>query len=338
MRIVVDAMGGDFAPQEVVVGAVKAKREMDIDIVLVGEGDRVKTELKLLDAEELIPVVNSTEVIEMNESPAGAVRSKRNSSIVKAVNLVKNGEATAFVSAGSTGAAMAASLLYWGRIENIGRPAIATILPNLYKNTLLLDVGANIDCKPRHLLQFGIMGSIYAQIIMKRSNPTVGLLSIGEEETKGNELTLASYSLLKNSKLNFIGNVEGKDIFTGLADVIVCDGFVGNVVLKTGEGLAATLLGMIQKELTSNLLAKMGTALTLSVLKDLKRKIDYAEYGGAPLLGVNNVCVVSHGRSSSTAIKNAIKMAWDLSRNDVVSAIRNGVAELNGKKVNSFDA
>lgn len=338
MKIAVDAMGGDYAPREIVLGAVRARRELGIDVILVGNEIQVTKELKSQKAEHLIPVVNAAEIIAMNESPAGAVRRKRNSSIVKAVEIIKEGNAAALVSAGSTGAAMAASLLHWGRIKSIGRPAIATLLPNRNGGTLLLDAGANTDCSPKHLLQFAIMGSLYSELILGVKNPAVGLLNIGEEETKGNELTLSAYSLLKESGVNFIGNVEGRDIFSGVADVVVCDGFVGNVVLKTGEGLATALFNTIREEISKSVLAKLGATLIIPLLKELKRKMDYAEYGGAPLLGVNGITIIAHGSSNSTAIKNAIQLAKNLAEKDIVTAIREGVVAMAGREVKRLDA
>lgn len=338
MKIAVDAMGGDYAPREIVLGAVRANRELGIDVVLVGNERPVKEELRSHHAEDLIPVVDAPEIIGMNEPPAGAVRRKRNSSIVKAVELVKNGNAAALVSAGSTGAVMAASLLHWGRIKSIGRPAIATLLPNCNGGTLLLDAGANTDCSPKHLLQFAIMGSLYSELILGVKNPAVGLLNIGEEETKGNELALSAYSLLKESGVNFTGNVEGRDVFNGTVDVVVCDGFVGNIVLKTGEGLAATLFNTIRDEVSKSMLAKLGAVLIIPVLKGLKRKMDYAEYGGAPLLGVNGITIIAHGSSNSTAIKNAIQLARNLAEKDIVTAIRDGVIAMAGTEVRRLDA
>jgi len=338
VKIAVDAMGGDYAPREIVLGAVRARRELGIDVILVGNEIQVTKELKSQKAEHLIPVVNAAEIIAMNESPAGAVRRKRNSSIVKAVEIIKEGNAAALVSAGSTGAAMAASLLHWGRIKSIGRPAIATLLPNRNGGTLLLDAGANTDCSPKHLLQFAIMGSLYSELILGVKNPAVGLLNIGEEETKGNELTLSAYSLLKESGVNFIGNVEGRDIFSGVADVVVCDGFVGNVVLKTGEGLATALFNTIREEISKSVLAKLGATLIIPLLKELKRKMDYAEYGGAPLLGVNGITIIAHGSSNSTAIKNAIQLAKNLAEKDIVTAIREGVVAMAGREVKRLDA
>ncbi|MTI84555.1 MAG: phosphate acyltransferase PlsX [Firmicutes bacterium] len=337
MNIAVDAMGGDFAPREIVLGAVRAHRELGIEVSLIGDENIIVKELKALSAED-VTVVHAPETIGMHESPAVAVRRKRNSSIVKAVELMKGGKAQAMVSAGSTGAVMAASLLYLGRIKSIGRPAIATLLPNRTRCTLLLDAGANSDCSPKHLLQFGIMGSLYSKLILGVKNPAVGLLNIGEEETKGNELTLGTYPLLKASNVNFIGNVEGRDVFSGVADVIVCDGFVGNVVLKTGEGLATTLMGAIKEEVAKSMRARLGAILTIPVLKEIKRKMDYSEYGGAPLLGVNGITIIAHGSSNSTAIKHAIRMARDSAEKDIVSAIHSGVADTAGREVNYGNA
>ncbi|MCF8010670.1 MAG: phosphate acyltransferase PlsX [Clostridiales bacterium] len=338
MKIAVDAMGGDFAPGEIVQGSVKASRDYGIDVVLVGDKARVKKELRNQAAEKELSVVNASETIGMNESPVEAVRQKRDSSIVKCTELVKEGTAQAVVSAGSTGAVMTASLLTWGRIKNIGRPSIATILPNRKGSTLLLDAGANTDCRPKHLLQFSIMGSLYANLMMGKETPRIGLLSIGEEVTKGNELTLSAYSLIEGSGLNFAGNIEGRDIFSGNVDVIICDGFVGNVVLKTGEGMAKNLFGLLREEIQKNFIARIGALMTLPVLKNLKSKMDYAEYGGAPLLGVNGITIIAHGSSNSMAVKNAIKMARDLAENDIVNAIKKGASEVPGRQVNNINA
>jgi glycerol-3-phosphate acyltransferase PlsX len=258
----------------------------------------------------------------MDEHPASSVRKKKGSSIVQANLLVKEGSAQAVVSAGSTGAAMAASLLYLGRIKGIDRPAIASVLPTMKGGTVLLDVGANVDCKPQYLLQFAIMGNLYASKILGIIKPRVGLLNIGEEETKGNELTLAAFPLLRQSGIDFIGNVEGREVFSGDIDVIVCDGFVGNIVLKTSEGLAMALKSMIKQEISCSITAKLGILLTLPSLKRFRQRIDYTEYGGAPLLGINGISVISHGSSTAKAIKNAIRVAADAVENGLVSSIR----------------
>ncbi|MFZ5646471.1 MAG: phosphate acyltransferase PlsX [Bacillota bacterium] len=336
MKIAVDAMGGDYAPREIVLGALEAARD-GIEIILVGDSDSIVKELGN-SSRNSIEIVHTTETIAMGEQPATAVRKKKDSSIVRSVQLVKEGKASAFVSAGSTGAVMAASLLGIGRIKGIDRPAIASVLPGEKGRTVLLDVGANVDCKPKHLLQFGIMGYLYAEKIFGVKNPRVGLLSVGEEESKGNELTLGAFPLLKDAGINFVGNVEGRDIFNGLADVVVCDGFVGNVVLKAGEGLAMSLLKMMKEELTRNWLSKMGTALALPALKEIRRRVDYAEYGGAPLLGVNGVVIVCHGSSTAFAVRNAIKVAANAVSAGLVDAIRENIENNQVMKVGCGNA
>jgi glycerol-3-phosphate acyltransferase PlsX len=318
-------MGGDNAPGEVIRGALEAVRNFGTEIILVG--DRAAIEQTMADSpqKKAVEIFHATEVIAMKDAPAVAVRKKKDASIVRAVQLVKEGKAGAVVSAGSTGAAMAASLLGFGRIKGIDRPAIATVLPSRRGGTVLLDVGANVDCRPQNLMQFAIMGSLYAERILGIEKPRVGLLSIGEEDNKGNELTLSSLPLLQKADINFVGNVEGRDIFQGSADVVVCDGFVGNVVLKAGEGLAMALMAMMREELTRHWLSKMGTVLTLPALKELRRRLDYAEYGGAPLLGVNGVTIICHGSSSAQAIRNAVRVAAESAHTGLVAAIRNSI-------------
>lgn len=333
MKIAVDAMGGDFAPREIVKGALNAALELRFGIILVGDEELVRAELYGCDTSGLVSIVHAPEVIGMKEHPAVAVRRKKGSSIVRAAQLVKEGAAEAMVSAGSTGAVMASALLGLGRIKGIDRPAIAGVLPNEKGLTVLLDAGANVDCKPQHLLQFGIMGYLYAKKILGIANPRVGLLSNGEEETKGNEITQVAYPLLLSSGINFIGNVEGRDIFRGTVDVVVCDGFVGNIVLKTGEGLAGALLKMMKEEVTKSWLAKMGTVMAEPALKGLQRRIDYTEYGGAPLLGANGVFIICHGSSSAKAIKNAIKVAGESVENRLVEAIRDCMENVKKKGV-----
>lgn len=324
MKIAVDAMGGDYAPGEIVKGVLEAARELDQEIILVGDEEKIVAQIGAR-KDDRITIAHAPEVIAMGEHPAVAVRRKKNSSIVRAVQLVKEGAADAVVSAGSTGAAMAAALLGLGRIRGIDRPAIAGILPSRRGVTVLIDVGANVDCKPHQLKQFAVMGSLYAQKILGVPSPRVGLLNVGEEETKGNELTLAAYPLLREAGLNFIGNVEGRDIFQGTADVVVCDGFVGNVVLKAGEGLAMSLMHMIREEITRSWLAKVGTAMAVPALKDFRRRVDYADYGGAPLLGVNKTVIICHGSSTSRAIKNAVRRACESVQNRLVEAIRSSI-------------
>ncbi|KJS01623.1 MAG: phosphate acyltransferase [Peptococcaceae bacterium BRH_c4a] len=329
-------MGGDYAPHEIVMGALEAGRD-GIEVILLGDSESILKELGN-NKRDMIDIVHTTETIAMGEQPANAVRKKKDSSIVRAVQLVKEGKASAFVSAGSTGAVMAAALLGLGRIKGIDRPAIASVIPGKKGGTVLLDVGANVDCKPKNLQQFGIMGYIYADIILGIDNPRVGLLNVGEEESKGNELTLESFPLLKESGVNFIGNVEGRDIFNGMADVVVCDGFVGNVVLKAGEGLAMSLMRMMKDELTRSWLSKMGTVLTLPGLKEIRRRVDYAEYGGAPLLGVNGVVIVCHGSSTAFAVRNAIRVAAGAVSSGLVQAIRRNVESNLTEKAGCGDA
>jgi glycerol-3-phosphate acyltransferase PlsX len=253
----------------------------------------------------------------MLDSPSTVFRRKKDSSIRVANELVKSGDAVAVISAGHTGAAMATSLFVMGKIEGVERPAIATFMPTVKGTCIVLDVGANVDCKPNHLLQFAIMGEVYAKYLLKNPNPKVGLLSIGEEETKGNELTKEAFKLLTETSLNFIGNVEGRDVMSGKADVVVCDGFIGNVVLKLSEAVADTIAFMIRENIGDNLIRKLGYYMMRPAFRALKRRIDYAEYGGAPLIGINGISIISHGRSSDRAIKNAIRVAAELARNEV---------------------
>lgn len=333
MKIAVDVMGGDFAPQEIIKGALQAAAEYGTAVILVGDEEQIHTELERNYSGGLVTVVHTTEVIGMGEHPAVAVRRKRDSSIVRATKLVKEGDASAVVSAGSTGAAMASALLIMGRIKGIDRPAIAGVLPSERGHTVLLDAGANVDCKPQHLLQFGIMGYQYAKKILGIESPRVGLLSNGEEDIKGNEITLAAFPLLKSAGINFTGNVEGRDIFEGTVDVVVCDGFVGNIVLKAGEGMAWALLKMMKEEITKSWLAKMGTVMAGPALKCLKKRLDYAETGGAPFLGVNGVSVICHGSSKAKAVKNAIRVARESVDNRLVEAIKDSIESVKTKEV-----
>ena len=314
MRIALDVMGGDKAPQVTVKGAVQAAKEADAlgieEIILVGDSGAIKKELSSLGASNLpLSIKPAKEVITPDEAAASAVKQKKDSSIVVATNLVKEGKAQALVSAGHTGAVMASCLINLKRLKSIARPAIATLVPNIKGVTVLLDAGANVDCKPKHLGQFALMGSVYAHYILGIEEPRVGLLSIGEEKSKGNELTFETYKLLENSPLNFVGNVEGKDIANGAVDVVVCDGFVGNVLLKFGEGLAEMIMAELKEELSKGFLLKLGAFISRPAFVSLKKRLDYSEYGGAPLLGTNGVCIISHGKSSSKAIKNALRVA-----------------------------
>ncbi len=319
MKIAVDAMGGDNAPQAVVAGAIQAAKEYGVGIILVGIEQLVQEELSKFSHARTLPIEirNATEVVDMLDSPATVFRRKKDSSIRVANEFVKSGEAVAVISAGHSGAAVSTSLFVMGRIEGVERPAIATFMPNIKGTCIVLDVGANVDCKPNHLLQFAIMGEVYAKYLLKNPNPRVGLLSIGEEETKGNELTKEAFKLLTETSLNFIGNVEGYDVMSGKADVVVCDGFIGNVVLKVAEAVAETVGLMIRENIGDNLVRKLGYFMMRPAFRALKRRVDYAEYGGTPLVGIDGISIISHGRSSDRAIKNAIKVAAELAKSEV---------------------
>ena len=311
MKIIVDAMGGDHAPQIVVEGAVAAVKEINAEIVLVGEEPRIESLLqKARYIGNKISIYPASEVIEMHEPPATSVRRKRRSSIVVGLDLVKNGFGDAFFSAGNTGAVVCAATLGLGLLPGIERPGIAIVTPTLKGISLIVDVGANIDSKPIHLLQYAIMGRAYLENVFNVANPTVGLLNIGEEETKGTEFLKETYDLLSNKPINFIGNVEGKALFSGKCDIIICDGFVGNVALKVIEGTAEAIQVFLKRRLLrSNLLGKLGLVLLKPTLSKFKKDLDYSEYGGAPLLGVNGAVIIGHGRSNVKAIKNAIRVA-----------------------------
>jgi len=310
--VAVDAMGGDNAPAVEVEGAVAAARQWGLPIVLVGDEARIQAELAKHRIEGLaITVRHASEVVGMHDSASDAIRKKRDSSIRVAFDLVKNGEAHAVVSAGNSGATMAAGMFVLKRVPGIDRPAIATIFPNRKDQTLVLDVGGNVDCKPLHLAQFALMGEVYARHVLGKSRPRVGLLSNGEEESKGNELTRDAHELLKGAPFDYVGYVEGRDIFNGSVDVVACDGFVGNVVLKVSEGLADAVFTMLRQEIGSRFLAKVGYLLARPAFRAFRKKVDYAEYGGAPLLGIEGTGMISHGGSSARAITNAIRMAHD---------------------------
>jgi len=327
MKIAVDAMGGDNAPHAVVAGAVQAAKEYGTGIILVGIEELIQAELKKHHQAKTLPleVRNATQVVDMLDSPATVFRRKKDSSIRVANELVKSGDAVAVISAGHTGAAMATSLFVLGPLEGVERPAIATFMPTMKETCIVLDVGANVDCKPNHLLQFAIMGEVYAKYLLKNPNPRVGLLSIGEEKTKGNELTKEAFKLLTETSLNFIGNVEGRDVMGGKADVVVCDGFIGNVVLKLSEAVAETIGLMIRENIGDNLVRKLGYIMMRPAFRALKRRIDYAEYGGAPLVGINGISIISHGRSSDRAIKNAVRVATELAKSEVNKHIQEDI-------------
>jgi glycerol-3-phosphate acyltransferase PlsX len=331
MRVAIDAMGGDFAPREVVSGAVLAATELDpvSKFILVGDERVLKAEL---DRHGTVPskieILHASEVVEMHESPAVAVRRKRDSSISRSVDLVKLGDADAVFSAGNTGAAVAACQLKLRTLEGIERPAIATVFPSPTRPFVLLDAGATTDCTPHMLAQFAVMGTIYSREIIGCPNPKVGLMSIGEEDAKGNETTKETFRLLEQCELDFEGNIEGHDLFDGKIDVVVCDGFVGNVVLKTSESVAHALGQWLKQEFTANPLRLCGAFLLSGALKALKKKVDPASYGGAPLLGVNGICLIGHGASSAKAVMNGIRAASEAVRHDINHLIVNAVAKL----------
>jgi phosphate acyltransferase len=310
MKIIVDAMGGDHAPDVVIKGAIEAVKECDADIVLVGDEATIQALLKKARySGDRIGIRHASEMISMCEPAANSVRRKRDSSIVVGVQMVKSGEGDAFFSAGNTGAVVCAATLGLGLLSGVERPGIALVVPTPKDISLVIDVGANIDPKPTQLLQYGIMGDAYFRYILNRPDPTVGLLNIGEEEAKGTEFIKETRELLEKSSVNFIGNLEAKDLFSGKCDVIICDGFVGNVALKVAESAAEAMQVFLKRHLLSNPLGKLGILLLLPSLKRFKKDLDYAEYGGAPLLGVNGVVIIGHGRSNVKAIKNAIKVA-----------------------------
>lgn len=327
-RIVVDAMGGDNAPGEIVAGALMAAGGLGVEVILVGRRAAIEAELEGAKAPNL-RIVDAEDVIEMDEHATESVKAKPGASINVGMRMVKAGEADAFVTAGNTGASMASALLTLGRIKGIGRPALATIFPTGEgRLTMLLDVGANADCRPIHLLQFGYMGAAYMEKMFKVSSPKVGLLSIGEEDSKGNQLTIEVNEALRKSRLNFIGNVEGKDLTKGVCDVAVMDGFTGNVVLKTAEGMAELLLGEIRKAVELTPWNRAAGLILMSELRKVKRRLDYAEYGGAQLVGVDGIVVIGHGRSNARAIFSAIRAARDAVDNNVVETLREIAREI----------
>jgi glycerol-3-phosphate acyltransferase PlsX len=328
MKIVVDAMGGDHAPAVVVDGAVQAARALQAEIILVGQQTAVEAELRKHDTAGLpLTVVHASQVVEMDEHPAAAVKAKKDSSMVVGMDLVKRGEADAFFTAGNSGGALAAALFRLGRIRGIQRPALSTVFPSQMPQgyCFLLDVGANADCKPEYLLQFAIMGSVYAERILGVPRPRVAIVSNGEEVGKGNQLVQETVPLLQASGLNFVGNAEGKDIPWGIADVIVTDGFTGNVIVKLSEGVAKLIVDTLKAEITSRTLSRVGALLAKPAFDVIKRRLDYREYGGAPLLGVDGVVIVGHGRSDAYAIKNAILVAARTVENGVLEAIKRGI-------------
>ncbi len=330
--IALDAMGGDNAPAAIVEGAVMAARELGIRVALVGHQGVIETELAKYGARpESLTIVHAADVIEMDEHPAQAARQKKESSIVVGLRLVKQGEADAFMSAGNTGAVMAAATMYLGRIRGIERPSIAGLLPLSGKLNVLLDIGANADCKPVYLLQFAQMAAAYMERVWKVERPTVGLLNIGEEESKGSTLVQEAYSLLSSSNLNFIGNLEGKDVPFGRADVIVTDGFTGNVVVKTMEGMADFIMGELRIAIKSRPWYMAAGAALIPAFSKMRKKFDYREYGAGPLLGVNGLVFIGHGRSDAKAIVSAVRVARDAAQSGMLEAIREVVPATNHK-------
>jgi glycerol-3-phosphate acyltransferase PlsX len=333
VRVALDAMGGDKAPGEIVLGAVQAAREYGIGVYLVGREDVIRAELNKHDTAGLdLPIIHTDEVIEMDEHPSNAVRQKKNASMRIAVQQVKEGAAIGAVSAGNSGAMLAASQLVLKRVPGVDRAALGGIFPTTKGACLVIDMGANTDCKPEYLQQFALMGSIYMERIFKVASPRVGLLSNGEEESKGNQQVIDTHQLLKvyasTLGINFIGNIEGRDIPAGMVDVVVCDGFVGNVVLKLSEGLGEMLLNMLKEQMTSTLVSTLAAAVLKPGLKKLYKRIDYAEYGGVPLLGINGSAIIAHGRSNAKAIKNALRVAKQTAETGVAQAIAEGLAKL----------
>ena len=334
MRIAVDAMGGDRGPEIVAKAAndVAAADPENLEIVLVGDKQRVENVLRKSGRHPNIEVVHASETIDMHEAPATAIRKKKDSSIAVAIQLVKEGKADGLVSAGNTGAVVAGSLVTLGRLHGVSRPAITTFYPTSKRWSVLLDVGANSECTPKNLLQFGVMGSVFAESQLGVKNPRVGLLNIGEESSKGNKLVVEAHQQLVDSGINFIGNVEGRDVFAGAADVVVCDGFVGNVVLKFSESILSFISGIVRREIKASFRARLGALMMKGVFAAFRSQMDYAELGGAPLLGVNGVVIISHGKSNVRAIRNAITMAQRLVNYD----INRHIEERFKKAVNDF--
>jgi phosphate acyltransferase len=325
VRIAIDAMGGDHAPGEIVAGALRAREELGVEVLLVGDPQQIKAALPPKTNFGQVEIVPAQEVIAMDEEPLSAVRRKPQSSINVAMDLVKQQQADAVFSAGHSGAAMAAALLRLGRLPGIDRPAIGTVFPTIVagKPVLILDVGANVDCRPKFLEQFAVMGSVYSQYVLGTTEPKVGLLNIGEEDSKGNDAAVRAHQMLReNSQINFIGNAEGRDVLSGRFDVIVCDGFVGNVLLKFAEAVGEVILQILREELPQGLHGQIGSALLKPNLKRIKQRMDHAEHGGALLLGVAGVCFIGHGSSQAPSIFNAIRMAKEAVDNEVLQRIQ----------------
>ena len=326
--IAVDAMGGDFAPGPVIDGALAAARHFDLGVALVGPADVLEAELKRQTVPDpaRIRVIDAPDVVAMDESPAAALRRKPRASIKVAAEAVARGDAAALFSAGHTGATVMAAYGAFGMVSGVDRPALAATIPTRQRPAILLDVGASVECRPQHLLQFAVMGTVYARVALGIEAPRVGLLSIGEEATKGNELTRDAHRLLKTAPLAFIGNVEARDVYTGVADVIVCDGFTGNVALKISEGLVEVMEDLLGEELSSTITMRVGSMLTRRALRRFRRRVDYSEYGGAPLLGVAGITIVGHGRSSAKAVRNAVALAYRFASGELIQRLEREIA------------
>jgi phosphate acyltransferase len=328
VRIAVDAMGGDYAPGAVVKGAVLATKELDLPLTLVGHKDLIARELAGLTFDpDLITIHHCTEVAGMGESPIDVIRRKKDASIRVALDLLKQGLVQGVVSAGNSGATMALSVVILGKLPGVERPALGAILPSHHGHTFVIDVGANVDCTENQLVQFAVMAVPVAEFILKRPNPKIGILSIGEEESKGNNLVRQTTEILKKTPLNFIGNAEGRDVYSGKVDIVVCDGFVGNICLKLSEGLAETLKAMLEEEIRAGFGSKVGFLFMKKAFKNFSRRVDYAEYGGVPLLGVNGTVIIGHGASNPKAIMNAIRVAGQSVRNKITDQVLEGLSQ-----------
>ena len=330
MHIAVDAAGGDFAPGNIVAGALVAARHLGFGLTLVGSKDTLETELtRHADAGRVdVRVVEAPETVAMDEAPVAALRRKPGASVRRAAEMVARGDAAALFSAGNTGATLLAARAAFGMLPGVDRPALAATVPTRRRSAVLLDVGANVECRAHHLAQFAAMGRVYARLSLDVPEPKVGLLSIGEEATKGNELTRDAHQLLRHSQLDFIGNVEARDVYSGAADVIVCDGFTGNIALKVSEGLVEVVEELLREELNRTFTSSLGLLLSRRAFRRFRRRVDYSEYGGAPLLGVGGVCVVGHGRSSPKAVRNAVAMAYRFAKEGFVDRVRQEIALL----------
>jgi glycerol-3-phosphate acyltransferase PlsX len=337
IRIALDAMGGDAAPRETVQGAALAVQDAELlriaggpfEVVLVGRREDIERELPTGSSahRELLPIIDAREVVGMDEHPAQACKKKRDSSIMRCHELLKNGEVAACVSAGNSGATLAAALFQCGRLEGVSRPAIVTMVPSVQGVSVLVDAGANMDCRGKHLLQFALMGEAYARTALGFKSPRVGLLSIGEEDTKGNDLVFEAQTYLKKVPFNYIGNVEGRDVVNGKCDVIVCDGFTGNVTLKAIEGVGELVFTLLKKEMSANLFTVLGGLLSASAFRRFKKMIDYREYGGAPLLGIDGISLISHGKSNAFTIKNAVRAALRCVQYDLKGSTQKAILE-----------